>query len=78
MAIPVVILCGASETATFVEQFAATSEDWLIKFFKTAASVVRHLKKYPADLIIVSMVGRPFRTWRDSPNFTTWSQSRRY
>ncbi|WP_311970433.1 EAL domain-containing protein [Pseudomonas baltica] len=61
MAIPVVILCRAGETATFLEQFAATSEDWLIKFFKTAASLVRHLRKYSADLIIVSMAGRRFR-----------------
>lgn len=61
MAIPIFILCGAREKAAFIEQFTATNEDWLIKFFENAASVVRSLREQSAELIIVSMARGRFR-----------------
>lgn len=61
MTTPVFILCEARENPSFVEQFADTGEDWLIKFFENASAVVGHLKKHSADVIIVSMARRRFK-----------------
>lgn len=61
MPIPVFILCGAHENPSFVEQFADTGEDWLIRFFENAPAVVNHLKTHSADVIIVSMARRRFK-----------------
>lgn len=61
MAIPILILCGVRENATFIKQFGATGEDWLITFFESSASVVRYLKKQTVDVIIVSMARGRFR-----------------
>lgn len=61
MTTPVFILCEARENPSFVEQFADTGEDWLIKFFENPSAVVGHLKKHSADVIIVSMARRRFK-----------------
>ncbi|KPZ08659.1 putative bifunctional diguanylate cyclase/phosphodiesterase [Pseudomonas syringae group genomosp. 3] len=61
MTIQVIILCGIREKATFVEQFAAAGDGWLIEFFENSLSVLGHLRKYSADVIIVSMAGGRFK-----------------